>query len=741
MAASWDTALIGRFGVALAEDTLAKGKHAILGPCVGISRHPLGGRNFEAFGEDPHLSSRLAVSVIQGIQSRKVIATVKHFACNDQEWERNNYDVQVDERSLHEVHLLPFEAAVKEGKVWMLMTAYNLVNGQHMSENQRLVKEVLKGDWGFEGLVVSDWVSVYSSAAAANNGLDIEMPQALFLGDKLAADVKAGRVPLSVIDDKVRRHLRVRLHAGLMDNPEPKPDEAVIRSQAHRDLAREMAEKSIVLLKNDGVLPLSAAKLRSVALVGPHAAITRAGGGGSSGVHPWISVSPVEGLRAQLPSTVSVTTAPGVVVDGYKAVPLPVSFLRTPDGKEQGLLGEYFKGKDFSGKPLFTRVDKGLDFEWGSKGPGNGMPGSDYCIRWTGTFTATETKLHKLAITSDDGSYLWIDDKLVADNGGNHGEITVPAPVAMEAGKTYRLRIEFQQGGGDAAMRLGWKDPNDTAKDPTIEDAVEAARAAELAIVCVGNSAGQESEGSDVADFKLFGRQEELLLKVLDANPNTVVVVYGGVPVRMKAWLPRARAVIAALYPGQEGGAALASLLLGDRNFSGKLPFSYLQEHSESPGFTGYKAPGLKVPYVEGVFTGYRWHDRHEVQPLFPFGHGLSYSRFDYSGLTVAPGVSGPRRVSLTVGNSGSRAGDEIVQVYVEPRQSRLPRPIRELKGFARVSLLPGEQKRVDIQLDERAFSYYDPEKHAWVCEPGTYLVHAAASSRDLRLVIPVEIR
>lgn len=739
-AATWDVDLIRRFGVALAEDTLAKGKHVILGPCVGIGRFPLGGRNFEAFGEDPYLSSRMSLSVIQGVQSRKVIATVKHFACNDQEWERTNNDAIVDERTLREVHLRPFETAVKEGGVYMLMTAYNSVNGQHMSENKALVRDVLKGEWGFGGLVVSDWVSVYSTVEAANNGLDIEMPSPAFFGEKLLEAVNAGSVSLETINDKVRRHLRVRFLAGVFDNPEPRVDESVIRSQAHRDLALEMAEKSIVLLKNDGLLPLNADALKSLALVGPHALVARSGGGGSSGVQPWISVSPVEGLRAKLPTRVSILSAAGIDLDGFKPVPLPTSFLTTPDGRKQGLLGEYFNNPDFAGSPLFTRIDQGLDFDWQGTGPGKGLGGSHYSIRWSGWFTATETRVYDLSITSDDGSFLYIDDKLVADNGGMHGEVCVSASLLLEKGKRYRLRIDFIQGGGNAAMRLGWRDPNASYKAPTIAEAVEAARNSEVAIVCVGNSPGQEAEGADVADFKFYGAQEALLTQVLEANPNTIVVVYGGVPFLMKPWLSKARAVVAALFPGQEGGTALASLLLGEKSFSGKLPFSYIQSREESPGFVGYKDPSLKVPYSEGVFTGYRWYDRQGVEPLFPFGYGLSYSKFTYTKLEVRCDEQGRTEASVCIKNEGKWDADEVVQIYVEPGKARLPRPLRELKGFGRISLKAGECRVLTIPLDNRAFSYYDPEQHAWITEAGTYVVCAGASSRDLRLRTSITI-
>ena len=333
MAASWDTGLIHRYGVALGEETKAKGKNCILGPCVGIHRFPLNGRNFESFGEDPFLSSRMAVSVVQGVQSQHVIATVKHFACNDQEWERNHYDVQVDERTLREIHLPAFEAAVKEGQVLAVMSAYNIVNGAHCSENRHLLTDILKNDWGFPGIVMSDWVSVYSAVGAANAGLDLEMPHPVWFKDRLLAAVQDGRVSEAVIDDKVRRQLRVRFLAGLFDNPAPAEDESIIRSESHRNLALEMARKSIVLLKNDRLLPLARERIKTIALIGPHAKTARTGGGGSSMVQPWETVSPYEGVAALLGNQVKIAYAEGTHIDPIRPVPLPSKYLRTPDGR------------------------------------------------------------------------------------------------------------------------------------------------------------------------------------------------------------------------------------------------------------------------------------------------------------------------------------------------------------------------------------------------------------------------
>ena len=661
MAASWDTNLIQRYGVALAEEVKAKGKNCILGPCVGIHRFPLNGRNFESFGEDPFLSGRMAVSYIQGVQSQNVIATVKHFACNDQEWERTRADSVVDGRALREIHLPAFEAAVTEGKVHAVMSAYNIVNGQHCSENRHLLTDILKGDWGFQGIVMSDWVSVHSAVAAANNGLDLEMPHPIWFGDKLLEAVQSGQVTEQTIDDKIRRLLRVRFETGLFENPSPKPDESVVCSAAHRDLALEMAQKSIVLLKNDGLLPLSRNKLKTVAFIGPAANIASTGGGGSSTIQPWEKVSPVAGMKNLLGDRVKIEFAGGVNVDPVKAITLASEFLLAPDGTNHGLLGEYFGNPDLKGKPLFTRVDPEIDFEWtNSISPDPRLKPTDYSIRWTGKLVPPWTQKYFLSITSDDGSRLYLNGKKVVDNWGEHGMSPKSGALNLEAGKAYDLRIEYYQGGGDAGMRLGWRDPRDHTPDPTIAEAVATARGADAVVLCVGNTSDTEGEGNDVADFKMPGGQDELVRAVLQVNSNTVVVVWGGVPVLMKPWLSKAKAVVAALYPGQEGGTALAQILTGEINPSGKLPFSYIQKRSEAPEFAGYKDPGLKVKYSEGVFVGYRYYDRNKIKPLFPFGHGLSYTTFKYDNLRIKKTGPAACEVEFDVTNTGPVAGAEI---------------------------------------------------------------------------------
>jgi beta-glucosidase len=734
LSASWDADLAREYGRTLAEETLAKGKNCILGPCVCVSRFPLSGRNFESFGEDPVLSGMLASAVVKGVQEKGVLATIKHFAANDQEWRRNDVDSIVSERALHEVHLLPFEYGVKDGGVWAVMSSYNLVNGEHASENRHLLSTVLKEDWGFRGLVMSDWVSVYSADKAANAGLDLEMPNAVWFGEKLAAAVKDGRVTQATIDDKILRSLRARSALGMFDRPAPVANQALIETQAHRDMARRMAEESITLLKNNGLLPLDKAKAPVIALIGPNSQVARTGGGGSSCVEPWRTTSPLEGLRALLGEKATILANEGIVTGSANVKTIPTEALRTPDGKP-GLRGEYFNNQDYSGTPVVVRDDAVVDFQWGSQAPAPGIHENFVCVRWTGRFIAPVSGKINLGTRSDDGSRLYLDGKLIADNWGNH-DMTAPVvgEVTVEAGKSYDIRIDYVEDGGDAGMALVWQDPTVMTGAPTIEGAVKAAEAADVVILCVGNSKDYEGEGRDLTGFDMPGAQEELIQSVLAAGKPTIVVLYGGTPLKIDDWAGKASAILNAYYPGQEGGDALAEILFGEVNPSGKLPYSYIQEASQSPGFTNYQNPDLRVPYVEDIFVGYKWYETHGVTPLYPFGYGLSYTSFAYSNLRVEASAGFKVRVSLDVTNTGKRAGKEVVQLYVGQNAPSVTKPVRELRNFAKVALEPGETKTVIMDLDSRAFRHWDESGHTWANDPGLYTIQVGASSSDLRL-------
>ena len=740
LAATWDVDLARQYGIVLAQETKAKGRHVILGPCICIHRMPLSGRNFESYGEDPYLTSRIAVPYIQGVQSQDIVATAKHYAVNDQEWERHNVDVLVDERAMREIHLPAFEASVKEAGVYAIMNSYNLVNGQHASENRHLLTEILKEEWGFEGLVMSDWGSVYSAVDAANNGLDLEMPNGLWFGDKLVEAVRAGQVSESVIDDKIRRQLRVRFKAGVFDNPTPAVNEAAVRDPRHQRFARKVAADSMVLLKNENtVLPLKKSAIHSIAVIGPNGNVARTGGG-SSRVNPWKAVSPFDGIRQLAGAKVDVRFAVGTRTDLDGAKPIDGACLKTPDGKA-GLLGHYYNQPSFDGTPVMARVDSQVDFQFGGGKPDERMNADNFAIRWTGQLIPRQSGTHLLGVSSDDGSFLYLDGKQIIDNGGDHGNQLKTCKVDLEAGKAYQIRVDFIEHGGDATIRLGWKEPDAVRVDRDLQEAVALAKASDVAIVCVGNNAALESEGGDVSSFKMDGKQDALVQAIAAANPRTIVFLNGGTPIYLGDWLDEVEGVIAGFYPGQEGGTALAGILFGNVNPSAKLPFSYIQKKSETYAFDGYMDPSLKMPYKEGVFVGYRYYDTNGIDPLFEFGYGLSYTTFQYSGLKVKKTGDMDYDVSVKVKNTGKAAGAEVVQLYVSPPKSKVERPVKELKGFDKVELKPGETKTVKMSLNARSFQYYDVDQKDWAADAGDYQILIGASSRDIKLKKTIRLK
>lgn len=597
LAATWNPDAARAYGDVIGEEARKRGKDIMLGPGVNIMRTPLNGRSFEFLGEDPFLAARLAVSYIRAVQSHDVASCVKHFAANNQETQRNTVDVEMDERTLREIYLPVFEAAVKEAHVWAVMGAYNRFRGQHCCHNDDLLNQVLKGEWGFPGLVMSDWNGTHDTREAVFNGLDLEMgttkPYAeYYLARPFRDGLEQGVYPMAALDEKVRRNLRVMIATHVLDG---RPDGA-INTKAHQAAARRVAEEAIVLLKNaGGTLPLDPGRLTSIAVIGENAVKLQAHGGGSTTMKAFYEVSPLEGILRRVGDRVNVTYSPG-----------------------------------------------------------------------------------------------------------------------------YRK---------DAAVDL-------------IGRAVEAAKAADVAIVIGGlNHDAFDREGADRRDLKLPYGQDELIQRVAAANPRTIVVLVSGSPVEMDSWLDRVPAVVEAWYGGMEGGNALARVLFGDVNPSGKLPCTFPQRLEDTPTYPGggRAFPGVEgvEHYEEGLLVGYRWYDTKVIEPLFPFGFGLSYTSFAYSNLRLVPGTdaSGPVvTVQFDLANTGEREGAEVVQVYVHQARPSLPRPAQELKGFQKVSLKLGEKQTVSIPLDPRAFAFYDPARRGWVAEPGTFTILVGSSSRDLRL-------
>ena len=745
MASSWDPALIERVGAALGEETRAMGCDILLGPCVNIVRHPLAGRNFEAYSEDPFLAGKIGVGYVKGVQSRRIGTSLKHYACNNQEVERFRGNSIIDERTLREIYLSQFEMIVKEADPWTVMCSYNRINGEYASQNQHLLNEILKQEWGFQGAVVSDWGANHTVFESVAGGLDLEMPgPAKYYGRQLEEAVAIWQIDEASVDAAARRILRMLLRSGKVDGETLPPGS--LNTPQHQTLARELAEQSIVLLKNEGgLLPLEPAKIKKLAVIGPHAALGSIGGGGSSFLESPYRVSPLDGLKAQLKGQpVEVVYATGC--DSFSNLPAVRGLaLTTPAGKP-GAACQIWDNPDFKGKPVVERVETNrLEFWWFTA-PVKEVK-DDFSARWLGNLTAAETGRHSFGLSSSGIARIYLDGKLLIDNSakkseGMFSEVYTQVEMDLVAGKSYELKLEVVRPASEnhVQAKVGYAYTPRPAQDARFAEAVELARTADVAVVCIGLPENFESEGDDRRDMELPGRQNELVEAILKVNPKTVVVLNSGAPVHLP-WVEQVPALVEAFYPGLEGGSAIARILLGSVNPSGKLAETFPRRLEDTPAFINY--PGTKdVIYGEGIFVGYRYYDKRDLAPLFPFGYGLSYTTFEYSGLHLEadgsagqPSESGgrPVEVRVTVKNTGKVTGKEIVQLYVSDLQSSLVRPPKELKGFTKLELAPGESREVRFTLDERAFSFYNPYLKRWVAEPGQFEILVGASSRDIR--------
>jgi beta-glucosidase len=731
MGAAWNPELVEQVGQALGEETRGMDCDILLGPCVNIVRDPRGGRNFETFSEDPYLTGRTAVAYINGVQSRGVGTSLKHFAANNYEIERHRASSNVDERTLREIYLAQFEMAVKEAKPWTVMCSYNRINGVYASQHEHLLNEILKGEWGFEGAVVSDWAANHTIFESVQGGLDLEMPGPAKYYTLLGDALHNWQIDEAVVDEAVRRVLRLVVLSGRMDKPLAKGS---VNTPAHQKLARKLAEEAITLLKNEGgLLPLGKG-IKSIAVIGPNAGEAVIEGGGSSRVPPLYRVSPMEALQKQAGSKVKIEFAMGSDnVDKPFTVP--------PSWLAGGLHGEFYELADFSGEPLETRDGFGTDFWWHTAW--TPMKIKPVAMRWTGSLTVPVDGPYKIALSHAGKVTLFLDGKAilksVAPKPGT-GDISAVGETTqtLQAGKPYELRMDYARHAEQEIVNysLGIGMAFEKGKDTRLEQAVELARRCDVALVFAGYPEAFESEGRDRPSMELMGGQDELIAAVAQANPHTVVVLNVGAPVSMP-WAGQVAAIVQAYYPGMENGNAVAAVLLGKVNPSGKLPVTFPVRLEDSPAYINASYPGCReVNYGEGIFVGYRYYDQKDVTPLFPFGHGLSYTSFTYNNLKVTKKVKagGKVEVSLTVTNSGKAAGKEVVQLYVSDRKSSLPRPPKELKGFAKLALEPDEAGQVAFTLDERAFSYYDPHKQAWIAEPGEFDVLVGSSSRDIRV-------
>ena len=727
-AATWDIELIQEMGVSLGKDARARGVHILLGPGANIYRSPLCGRNFEYFGEDPFLAGEIASAYIKGVQSMGVMACIKHFAGNNQEWARHSVSSDIDERTLNEIYFPAFEKAVKEGNVATIMTSYNLLNGVHASEDKYLNQTVLRDWWGFNGFVMSDWTSCYSPVNVVRWGVDLEMPLPQCMKPELLKQlVEQGVIDERALDAKCQNIIQT-IFAFEFDKRE-QLDKSLPENNPECDaVAHKLSQSAIVMLKNDGLLPFKKGK---VVVCGPNAdkIVT---GGGSGFVTPLISYSVAQGM-SEIDKKIKSTFVPM----SSTVKPLPGIVYADKAMTKKGIAAEYYTNAELQGKPAHSFVTDKVGILENVFGAHNDM--INVSTRHTFYYKPAKDEVYEFTVHTNDGYRCYINDQLVMrDRWHKDSNQEGYMVLEMKGGQTYKFTLEHQNLGGsiNAEMMFDFPYTDDNANAKTFAEA-------DCIVVCLGHSKRSEKENSD-RTFELPRGQVEYLESILKHNPNVVVVLNGGGAIEMAPWMNKVKAILMAWYPGQQGGLAISEIITGKISPSGKLPISIEAKLEDNPSSANYHEnvdrvrsttinPHARVEYREGLFMGYRGYEKTGVKPLFPFGFGLSYTSFDYSNLEIK--AEGKEFVvSFDVKNTGKVAGAEVAQVYVGDDECSLVRPAKELKGFDKVYLKAGETKRVSVRLDDEAFRFFDPIERQFKVEPGTFTVHVGSSSADIRL-------
>ncbi|WP_165422785.1 beta-glucosidase [Ktedonosporobacter rubrisoli] len=741
-AATWDEALVTHYGRVIGREERAKGANIVLAPTVNILRIPQWGRSFESLGEDPYLTSRLASADIRGIQSQGVLATIKHYAANNQEYHRGSVSANVAERTLHEIYLPAFKAVVQEAGVGAIMCSYNRVNDIHACEQPYLLDTVLRKQWKFPGFVLSDWGATHSTVASAQAGLDMQMPNGTFYGAALKAAVQSGQVSMALLDRHVHRILRTMFAFGLFDHPPSGSPEDDVRSSADTRLAREVAEQGAVLLKNDQhLLPFEKSKPHSIAVIGPDALVEpMITGGGSAHVNAPYVVTPLQGITRRAGHKYRVNYAQGLV-SSKDFIPINAQYLTplTTSSTQNGWRAQFYAGSEPVGKPAQTRIESAFGRSWHKSGL---KPEQQFrSARWTGLLRAPVTATYTFALASNGGARLYLNNRLMLNSPPAANDTTKTLPLHLIAGQQYKFRLEVYQATDPGSLELGWRWPG--LDESLLDQAIQVARTSDVAVVFANDN---ESESLDRGSLALPGQQDRLIQAIAQANPHTLVVLNTGAPVLMP-WLKQVQAVMEAWYPGQEDGNAIAALLFGDVNPAGRLPMTFPMQASDVPAASPVQYPGIhdEAEYSEGIYVGYRHYDARHVAPLFPFGYGLSYTTFAYHGLAIVPHSSttlGRVAVKLAVTNTGQQAGAEVVQLYLGlPSTVAQPQPLRQLKAFRRLFLQAGQTQEVTFWLDASSLATWDTGAHDWIVQAGTYSVMLGSSERDIHLQGSFQIR
>lgn len=743
-AASFRPELVEQTGGAIARELLSDGIQVLEAPSINIIRDPLNGRNFEYFTEDPFLNGEMAAAFVRGGQRAGAVTTAKHFIANNKETNRNQVNEVVGERALREIYLPGFHAACDAG-VMSLMTGANRCNGPHVSDNPALIS-ILKKEWGWPGFLYTDWNGVQTTEEAFNAGLDLSMPgkpNGPFNLKKLRDAFDAGRIDENTADDKVRRLLRAAYFAGKLKGAPEKPT-VVVDYPAHQRLAYETALAGMTLLKNDNAaLPITDQD-KTIAVLGPMAGKRFCDQtGGSSGVRgvPY-DITAIEGLSKRFGEE-RLNIIPFSMNDVYEPVGAPAVYHLDADGRRVPGYAAHYSGKDPNTLEPASWDDavEQIEFNWEMASPNRDvLHANGFNAAWTGTLVPPVTGNYTLRLNGTQVVYLSLDGEVVMNK--HFIQRDREQTLYLEAGREYDLRLSFRKLAGDSFLKFSWIRPDRVGRvDEIIQQSAEAAKEADVALVCIGQDHNTESEGMDRLTMRLPEYHDRLVAAVRAANPRTVVVVYCGTPVTMDPWAATVPAIVLPWFPGIENGHALAAVLSGDEDFGGRLPITFPKKYEDSPAHPSRQKPDKRdtIEHNEGVFVGYRWFDKKQIEPLFPFGHGLSYTTFEFSNLTLDASAF-PVKISVDVKNTGRRDGLETVQLYVEDTESSLPRPPHELKAFEHIALRRGETKTVHFELGRDAFSFYSPQEGGWVLEPGAFTILIGRSSRNFVLQQPIRL-
>ena len=739
----WDLEIIYSIGKAIGKEAKSKDADVLLGPTINIHRHPLGGRHFECYSEDPLLTGKIASSFVKGVQSERVAACLKHFAGNDTEFKRHEISSNIKARVLREIYLLPFEMGVKLGGALVVMSAYNKLNNIFCSSHEELLNNILKEEWSFPGYVVSDWGASLQTVENANGGLDLEMPgPAKTWGTKLLDAIHKGKVQEQKVFEKVRRILKIAEFSGRLDSPNEKPEQSN-DLENDRKLIRQAAGESIVLLKNNNLLPLDKKQIKKIALIGPNIEKGQFIGGGSATVKAHYVIHPKDALKEYLGDGVELKCSEGCHI--YKYLPsIDKRKLKDPVNGTQGFQVEFFEGDDLGGKVLKSETLTGGKF-WALSGFGVGVASKfeppSLSVRFSSYFRPDISGEYLFELISIGSSRLKIDGKEIIDNWNfqeegdaffGFGSAAKRSTCFLEKNQEYFIEIEYEWSGRFPAVQIGMLPPD---KEDLLEQAISLAKESDAVLLIVGTNSDWETEGNDRSDIFLPGKQDELIEKICKVNSNTIVAINTGSPISM-SWVDKVKSILQIWFTGQEYGRALTDIVFGDVNPSGKLPTTFPMKLEDTPAFSSYPGKNLQMDYDEGLYVGYRWYEKEGIKPLFPFGHGLSYTTFEYSDLRIIPPKTQNSAISfeVTISNTGGFKGKEVVQCYVKVENSRINRPSKELKVFEKVELDIGESKKLIFNLSERDLAYWDESAKNWSVEPAEYRILVGSSSEDIRL-------